>query len=99
MACIFALPFGLKGLGFQQEVARVTLHGDRLHAREQRSESIIAPYFQAYYRFWQFTRPEGAKIVASREEHTSTGGRDVVSFSTTQQRETRGRGSPSRRGH
>lgn len=38
MACIFVVPFGLKGLGFQQEVAWVTLHGDRLHAREQRSK-------------------------------------------------------------
>lgn len=66
VACIFMAPFGLKGLKFQQEVAWVTLHGDRLHACEQRSKSIIALYFQAYY-FWQFTLPEGAKIFASQK--------------------------------
>lgn len=67
MASIFVVPFGLKGLGFQHEVAWVTLHGDRLRAREQRSKSIIALYFQPYY-FWQFTLPEGAKIFASQKE-------------------------------
>lgn len=67
MACIFMVPFGLKGLGFQQEVAWVTVHGDRLHAREQRSESIIALYFQPYY-FWQFSLPEAAKIFASQKD-------------------------------
>jgi len=67
MACIFVVLCGLKGPGFQQEVTWVTLHGNRLHAREQRSKSIIALYFQAYY-FWQFTLPEGAKIFASQKE-------------------------------
>lgn len=65
MPCIFTVPLGLKALGFQQEVAWVTLHGDRLHAHEQRSKSIIALYFQAYY----FSGlPEGAKIFASQKE-------------------------------
>lgn len=67
MPSIFVVPFGLKGLGFQHEVAWVTLHGDRLHAHEQRSKSIIALYFQPYY-FWQFPLPEGAKIFASQKE-------------------------------